>query len=184
MRTPLRPMARRGLGLAECLVVLAMLSTLALAAAPSLTRLLDTRRLMGTAGELSGALHLARHTAVARQEAVSTSLLGVRGGGTCHVVHTGSAALCRCLGGGEAQCNAPSLLIAAGHHPNSARIVVRSTVPSVRFDPRAGTATPAGRFVVATADGRDIHAIVNLAGRVRRCTTSAPWGGESPCTTP
>ena len=58
---------------------------------------------------------------------------------------------------------------------------VAANVGSLRFDPRLGTATPAGTLRVASTSGEAVHHVVNLAGRVRSCSPQAAVPGFQAC---
>src|SRR5258705_11733053 len=93
--TTSRSAAQRGITLIEAAVVLAVTAIIASSAAPSLQRLIDGRRLEGTAAQLAADIQLIRTEAVARNEALRLSFHAVAAG-SCYVIHTGTAAECGC----------------------------------------------------------------------------------------
>lgn len=65
--------------------------------------------------------------------------------------------------------------------PADNRIRIRSAVKCMTFDPVKGTVTPAATLRVESGDGRALHQVVDLPGRVR---TSSPGGrplGDPAC---
>jgi type IV fimbrial biogenesis protein FimT len=60
-------------------------------------------------------------------------------------------------------------------------VQVRSASKSLTFDPVKGTVTPTATLRVEARDGRAIHQIVNLLGRVRSCSPQGRIAAESAC---
>ena len=60
-------------------------------------------------------------------------------------------------------------------------VQVRSASKSVAFDPLKGTVTPTATLRVEARDGRAIHQVVNLLGRVRSCSPQGRNAGELAC---
>jgi type IV fimbrial biogenesis protein FimT len=60
-------------------------------------------------------------------------------------------------------------------------VQVRSTTRSLTFDPVRGTVTPTATLRVEARDGRAIHQVVNLLGRVRSCSPLGRDAGERTC---
>jgi type IV fimbrial biogenesis protein FimT len=58
---------------------------------------------------------------------------------------------------------------------------VRSASKSITFDAVRGTVTPTATLRVEARDGRAIHQVVNLLGRVRSCSPLGRVGGERVC---
>ena len=56
------------------------------------------------------------------------------------------------------------------------RLALQSNAASILFDPRHGTATPSATLRVVADDGRAIHHVVNVMGRVRSCTSGGIAG--------
>lgn len=161
--------AQRGLTLIECCVTLAIASVLVGTAVPSFDSQLQSRWLDGTAAELAVDLHYVRSEAVARNEGVRIGFQTVAGG-HCTVIHTGAAGACTCDSGGAAQCTNGATPLKTVFHPADRGVAVRANVTSMRFDPTNGTVTPAGTVRVTAADGRAVHHVVNIMGRVRSCS--------------
>lgn len=170
---------QRGLTLIEACMTLAVVSILAGAAVPSLDGVLKSRRLEGQAAELALDLRYVRSEAVARNEGVRIRFQTVVGG-TCTVIHTGAATDCSCGSDGQAQCRNEATALKTVFYPVGG-VSVQSNVSSMRFDPSNGTVTPAATIRVVGADGRAIHHVVNMVGRIRSCVPGAAMAGLKPC---
>jgi type IV fimbrial biogenesis protein FimT len=172
--------AQRGLTLVELAATLAVLAVTASAAAPGLRSLMDGRRLNGIATTLAADLQLARNEAIARNEPVRVSLHATQ---QCYVVHTGSASQCDCAApASPAACTAGATQIRTVRwDASSDALAVQSNSASVLFDPLHGTASPTGTWRVVAADGRAIHQVVNVMGRVRTCAGAGAIPGLRPC---
>src|SRR2546423_4918961 len=75
-----------------------------LPAAPGMQARNAARRLDNAASQLANDIHLIRTAAVARNQALRLSFLP-RVGGSCYVIHTGSAGQCECNGSAPAVCH-------------------------------------------------------------------------------
>lgn len=166
----------RGFSLVEAAVVLAVTAIVATAAAPGLASLIDGRRLDGAAHALAADVQFVRTEAVARNLAIRLSFHEAPGGGTCWVVHTGLAAQCSCGDGPPAICSGGALEIKTVVLGSIDRVSVRANVASIAFDPLHGTSTPTGTLRLVDANGKAVHHIVNVMGRVRSCTPSGVPG--------
>lgn len=175
-----RPDLSRGLTLVEAAVVLAVLAITAASTAPGMQRLLDGRHLGGFAAGLAADLHMARNEAIARNEPVRVTLHAAH---QCYVVHTGAASQCNCSGdAGPAVCTAGAAQIHTGHWDAATdRLALQSNTPSMLFDPLHGTASPTGTWRVVGTEGRAIHHVVNVMGRVRSCAGAGTVAGLRPC---
>ena len=49
------------------------------------------------------------------------------------------------------------------------------------FDAGIGTVTPTATLRLTDTEGRAVHQIINLTGRVRTCTPNPTWGGLRRC---
>lgn len=167
-----------GVTLVEALVVTGLTAIAASLAAPGMREALDRRRLDLAANELAANLQLARTEAVARNQPVRLSWFAADG---CYLLHTGAAGQCRCAADGSAQCAAPAAAIRAVAWSAADRVALRSNASSIAFDPQHGTATPSATLRVIAADGRAIHHVVNVMGRVRSCSPRAAVPGLRAC---
>jgi type IV fimbrial biogenesis protein FimT len=148
---------------------------------PSFTSLRQRADLAGVAAQLETDVQFARSQATAMGHPVRLTLRE-SAGATCYMVHTGPAAQCEC-GGGEAgaSCSGEAELLRSVALAASGSVQVRSASKSVAFDPLKGTVTPTATLRVEARDGRAIHQVVNLLGRVRSCSPSGRLGGELAC---
>lgn len=170
--------AQHGLTLVETAVVASVMAICAAAAAPRMQGMLDARRLDGFATQLAADLQLARNEAIARNQPVRLSWHAAAG---CYVVHTGSAAQCTCAAVGPAECSAGAAQVRTVHWSAADRVAPHSNAASILFDPQHGTASPTATLRIRGADGRAIHHVVNVMGRVRSCAGAGTVPGYRAC---
>jgi type IV fimbrial biogenesis protein FimT len=168
-RAPRAPHAECGITLIEAAIAVAVAAIVASTALPAFGAFIETRRLDGVATRLAADLREARAQAQQRGSGVRVTLHHAPWG-DCYVVHTGAATQCRCDEQGPAACDGGALALKTVQLPSRERIVLAANVPSLRFDPLHGTASPAGTLRVVAAGGRAVHHVVNVLGRVRSCT--------------
>lgn len=171
---------QRGLTLIECCITLAIISILAGTAAPSIIESNKKLMLDGGAAELVTDLYLARSAATSHQEGVRVSFY-IASSGSCMIVHTGTKADCGCDASGVMACTSPAVLIKGSYFPHSRGVDVSASVPSIRFDPKHGMATPAGTVRLTTASGQEVRHVVNIMGRVRSCSPGGFAKGYPVC---
>ncbi|WP_298830887.1 GspH/FimT family pseudopilin [uncultured Piscinibacter sp.] len=169
---------QRGLTLVEAAVVIGIVAAAATAAAPGLQRLIDLRRLDAAATQLVADLQLARNESIARNRVVRLSWHAAT---NCYVVHTGNADQCQCAADGQGRCSPGSTLIRSVGWTAAGRVGLQSNAPVIAFDPLHGTATPTATWRVVGSDGRAIHHVVNVMGRVRSCSPLAAVPGYRAC---
>lgn len=172
--------AQHGITLIECMCVLSIASIVIGTAIPSLDSLRQRAQLLGVAAQLETDVQFARSQASALNTTVRLTLREVDGA-TCYIVHTGSAADCGCAGPGGAVCGGTSDLLRAAFFAAGNPVQVRSATRSMTFDPVRGTVTPTATLRVEAANGRALHQVVNLLGRVRTCSPAARVGDERAC---
>jgi len=163
------PTSQQGLTLVEAAVVVAIVAISVTAAVPSLQRLLEQRRLDAAASELAATLQLARNESIARNRVVRFAHDEING---CHLLHTGAAGACRCTPQGGGECASGATLI---------RSAIQGNAASLAFDPLHGTVTPTATWRVSARDGRAIHHVINVMGRVRSCSPDAAVPGYAAC---
>ena len=180
MTTSSRIQSQRGISLIESMIVLFVLSVVIGTALPSLQSLRQRAALSGAAAQVETDVHFARGHARAINRTVRLSL-GEADGATCYMVHTGPATDCRCGGTRPATCTGDSELLRSVTLDAKGDVQVRSASRSVAFDPLRGTVTPTATLRAEARDGRAIHQVVNLLGRVRSCSPLGRNAGELAC---
>jgi type IV fimbrial biogenesis protein FimT len=149
-------------------------------ALPSFASLRQRADLVGVAAQVETDVQFARSQAAAFGGTVRLSLREGQGG-TCYMVHTGPAASCTCDGRQAAACSGDAELLRAVTLGAASDVQVRSASKSIVFDPVKGTVTPTATLRVEARDGRAIHQVVNLLGRVRSCSPGGRTAGETAC---
>ncbi len=174
MNTPSRPLRRRaaqaGVTLIESLLTLAVSAVALGAAVPGLDQARERRQLEGTAAQLETDIQFTRSQAVAANRLLRMSFFS-DGGGSCYVVHSGDVQDCQ-----PAQAPLRLVRLTAGEG-----LWLHSNVASIAFDPLKGTSTPTGTLRVVGRDGRALHLVVNVMGRVRSCSPNAAVSGHAAC---
>ncbi len=171
----------KGLSVVELMCVLAITAVLLGNALPMLTELLARQTLLAAAALLETDIHLARSEAQRGGQPVRLSVQALVGGSTCTVVHTGAAYACHCLGGGQSQCDSGARVLRLSEQTSTSGIGLQGGRQSLLFDAGKGTVTPTATLRLVDRDGRAIHQIVNIMGRVRSCTPTGKLGGLRPC---
>ena len=172
--------AQRGLTLIETCTALAVATVLVTAGVPSFKTTFERKTLQGLAAELAADLQLARSEAVSRQSGIRVTAQAGEGG-SCVVAYTGAANGCRCGDAAAPVCEIDATALRYRFLPGSSSIAVSANVASLRFDPRLGTATPAGALTVASASGASVRHVVNMMGRVRSCSVGGGVAGYVAC---
>jgi type IV fimbrial biogenesis protein FimT len=171
---------QRGITLIEVCIVIAVAMVLLGNSLPSLQSTLTRRTLEGHAAELAGDVHYWRSQAVASNRTLRISFRA-DAGGSCYVVHSGSAGACACNPDGSPQCLADAQAFKAVFLPASRRVRLQSNVGSMVFDPALGTTTPTGTLRLIDDKGRAIHHVINIMGRLRSCSPGAAIPGYKAC---
>ena len=167
---------QRGVTMIECCITLAIAGILAGSALPSFKESLDKRRVEGLSSEVGTDLRDARSEAVARNIGVRVSFYQ-----GCYVVHTGARADCQCDGSGPAVCTGDAVELKTVNSAEARGVQVVSNVSSLRFDQTNGTTSPTGTVCTVPANGRSVHHVVNIMGRVRTCSPAAAGALCAPC---
>ena len=167
---------QRGVTMIEACITLAIAGSLAGSALPSFKESLDKRRGEGWSSEVGTDLRYARSEAVARNTGVRVSFHQ-----GCYVVHTGGRADCQCDGSGPAVCTGDAVALKTVNSAEARGVQVVSNVSSLRFDQTNGTTSPTGTVCTVPANGRSVHHVVNILGRVRTCSPAAAGAPCAPC---
>lgn len=171
---------QHGVTLIEACMVIAISSVVVGTAVPGLQGLVETRRLSGAAAQLATDIQYVRTEAVVRNQAVRLSFHALADG-ACYVAHTGAAALCACGSSGPAVCSDGAEEIKTVHLPAAEKVSLQANVASVVFDPLHGTSTPTGTLRLIGTQGREVHHVINIMGRVRSCTPQGAMPGYRAC---
>ena len=171
---------QRGVTLIEACIVMAISGVVIGTTVPGMQGVLDSRRLGGAATQLATDIQFVRSEAVARNRAVRLSFHSAADS-ACYVIHTGGAAQCTCTATGPAVCEAGAEEIKTVHMPATVKVGLRANVGSVLFDPLHGTSTPTGTLRVIGTQGREVHHVINIMGRVRSCTPLGAVPGYRAC---
>ena len=173
--------ASRGLSLVELLCSVAIMAILLGGVLPMLNDLRASQALQASAALLETDLQYARSLATLGGGAVRLSTQALPSGGSCYAVHTGPAQACRCSGNGQARCDADATLLRLADQGGPSGITLGPVARSILFDGGKGTVTPTATFQMADRDGRVIHQIINIMGRVRSCAPAGKLGGLRAC---
>jgi type IV fimbrial biogenesis protein FimT len=174
------PGPQRGFTWIETTVVMTIIGVVTTQAAPAMSGLIDSRRLEGAAVQFATDVQYARTEAIARNLPVRLSLRNAATG-TCYVLHTGTSAQCSCTGAEPAICTGDAREIKTVFHPSTQGITIAANAASVAFDPLHGTSTPTATVRILGRQGRAIHHVINVMGRVRSCTPSGGVVGYVSC---
>jgi type IV fimbrial biogenesis protein FimT len=171
----------RGLSMVELLCSLTITVILLGGALPMFNELRTGMALHATAALLETDLQYARSAAITGGTSVRLSVLGTAGGGSCYVLYSGAANACSCEGRGQTRCEAGARLLRLEEQAGSAGVSLVPLQRSIVFDAHKGTVTPTATVQVVAADGRAIHQVVNIMGRVRACAQGGSLGGLPVC---
>jgi type IV fimbrial biogenesis protein FimT len=172
--------SQAGLTLVESMIALSVTATLVGTAVPSFQQFLQRRQLEGVATQVAADIMHVRSEAVARNVPVRISFKPAAGG-SCYVVHTGSANECSCDGTGPAVCTGDARELKTVYWPHSSRVRVQANVGSMLFDPVHATTVPASTVRVLADNGQAVHQVVNVMGRPRACSPGGAVRGYTPC---
>ncbi len=170
---PVRRRLQRGVTVLESLVVMTTAALTLGSALPGLQQARAQRHLDGSAAQLETDIQFARSLAVAKRHNLRMSFVqDVHG--SCYVLHSGPSGSCTCTATGETVCNAGSTAERSQRFDSTAPVQLRANVGGIVFDADKGTITPTTTMRLAASDGRAVHVVVNLMGRVRNCTPAGP----------
>jgi type IV fimbrial biogenesis protein FimT len=167
-----------GTSLVEASVVVAIAATLAGAVMPGWNDTRERRQLEAVSAQLGTDLRLARSMAVSLGRSVR---LHVDPAGRCYVVHTGPRHACRCSPEAPPVCDADAEALRVAPLPATGAVRIAGASSSMLFDAHRGTVTPTGTLRLSLRDGRAIHHVVNIMGRVRTCSPDGAVAGHPTC---
>ena len=169
-----------GITMVEQLVALAVTAVAAGTVAPALDAFTQRRELEAAAALLRTDVHHARSLAAARHMPVRLQVHSDTAG-SCYIVHTGSAAECRCTGEGQSSCSGGAKVLRSAAFAARGAVALRANVSSMLFDSSWGTVTPTGTLEMSNQRGQTLKLVVNVLGRVRQCTTTPSISHVSAC---
>lgn len=175
------PARRRGSTLIEALCSLAITGVLLGQAWPMLKDLLARQTLLAQAAELETDLVLARAQAQIQLESIRFSVHASADGGSCYIVYRGDVGACDCRGAGESRCAGGAQALRVADTSRRSGISLAALPRPLTFDAGIGTVTPTATLRLTDTDGRAVHQVINLTGRVRTCTPNPTWGGLRRC---
>ncbi len=172
---------RRGLSMVEVLGVLAISVLLLGGSVPMLNDLRQGQRLQAVAALLETDIHMARSTAISTGQPVRLVAQALAGGGSCYLLHMGAPDACDCGPEGQARCEAGTAPLRHEALPATSGVSLATLSRPLVFDGRKATVTPTATLRLTARDGRAIHQVVNIMGRVRSCSPGGSVGGLRAC---
>jgi type IV fimbrial biogenesis protein FimT len=170
---------QHGCSMIEALCGLAIMLVLLANAWPMLQDLVSRQSLLAQASSLETDLALARAQAYVQQQNLRFSVHQPADGGSCYIIHSGAAGACRCHSQGQPICDAGAQVVRVAALSQGVRLAPLSR--PLTFDAMMGTVTPTATLRLSDPDGRTVHQVINLTGRVRTCTPNPAWGGMRRC---
>lgn len=176
---PCRARRRAGLTLTETLVSMSIGLVALGVAVPGFEGARERRHVEGAAALFETDFAYARSSAVAGNQTLRLRF-GADAGGSCYVVFAGSPTQCGCSAGGPV-CSGGIEPLRHVHQPADSGITIQANVGTLTLDPLRGTVTPTATVRFTARDGRAVHQVVNLMGRVRSCSPDAALPGYPAC---
>ena len=171
---------QRGMSLIESLICMAVLAVTMGSVLPAFQESRQMRLLEGAAAQMATDLRHARSLAVAHRAPVRMSVQQPTGG-SCYVVHTGSAGDCSCTAAGTSTCSGQGQALHTVGFAATGPVRLATQPTSMLFDTDRGTVTPTGTMRFQLQGGPAIHQVVNIMGRVRACSPGAAVRGYPAC---
>lgn len=172
---------QRGCTLIESLCGLVIMLVLLGGAWPMLRDLVARQALLAQAAELETDLVLARTQAQVQKESLRFSVHQPEGGGSCYIIYSGPSGACQCEGAGRVTCDAGAQVLRLSEPSRRSGVTLAALARPLTFDAMMGTVTPTATLRLSDRDGRSVHQVINLTGRVRTCTPDPAWGGMRRC---
>ena len=178
-RQPYRTRRRAGLTLTETLVTLSIGLVALGAAVPGFEGARERRHVEGAAALFETDFAYARSSAVATNQTLRLRF-GGDATGSCYVVFAGSPTQCTCSAAGPV-CSGGIEPLRHVHQAADSGVAIEANVATLSLDPLRGTVTPTATVRFTARDGRALHQVVNLMGRVRSCSPAAALPGYPRC---
>jgi type IV fimbrial biogenesis protein FimT len=166
-----------GLSLTEALTVLALVAMAGGLAYPQLTDLVQLQQLKAASGDWARVVRAARTWAFTHHQPARLELQ--TGPSPCLILHTGARGDC-------SSCHLPPSC-----KPGARVLAISSSLPAgvqvsglssgQLWNPGSRTVTPTATIKLELPNGRSIHHVVNLAGRVRTCSPDGLASGVPAC---
>ena len=172
---------QQGCTLIESLCGLVIMLVLLSNAWPMLKDLVARQALLAQAAELETDLVLARTQSQVQKESLRLSVHQPASGGSCYIIYSGPSGACQCNGNGRSSCAAGAQVLRLAEPSRRAGITLAALARPLTFDAMMGTVTPTATLRLTDRDGRSVHQVINLTGRVRTCTPDQAWGGMRRC---
>lgn len=172
---------RRGLTMVDALCSLMLAMVLLAGVLPLFDEMRARVRLESLASLLETDIHFGRSTAISKGVSVRMAVQSLADGGSCYVMYTGPAQACTCSSAGQAQCEGDGRLLRVEAQAANADVTLAPLSRTLVFDAFKGTVTPTATVQLIARDGRSLHQVVNIMGRVRTCTPSGALPGVRRC---
>jgi type IV fimbrial biogenesis protein FimT len=137
--------------------------------------------LRATADQLETDIQYARSIAVTSSSTLRLEVSNSASAGSCYVIHDGGDHACTCSPGLPARCDEGVHLLRQVDLPAANGISLTAPARSIVFSPGKGTISPTATLRLQDGDGRNIHQVVNIVGRVRSCTQGGKVSGLKAC---
>ncbi|MBU6193422.1 MAG: hypothetical protein KGP02_00905 [Burkholderiales bacterium] len=168
----------RGWSLLEGLLATALAVSMTAVAWAQLADWLSMRRLQAASADWAAVLLSARQWSFELQQPVRLDL-GSDSRGACLVAHTGQRG--DCAGCGAPVVCRPGVQLVARSLPLPSGVSASANISSQLWNPGTRSVSPAGTMRLHLSDGRTVHHVVNLTGRLRRCSPDGPTATWPAC---
>ena len=158
------------------MLVLGLLLVLGSLALPWLRDAVELRRLKAASSQWSALIQAARHGAFTLNRPMRLEFQA--GAPACLVLHTGARGACSGCAAAPCRDGAERLAMTPALHSG---ITASASSNSLFWNPSDRTVTPTGTVRLELQDGRALHHVVNLVGRLRLCSPGGLVIGVSPC---
>ena len=165
-----------GASLLEALIGLSVAVVMCAVMLPQLHDLLMLRQLQAASADWSRLVQAARHWAFTLNQPVRLELQA--GTPACLVLHTGSRGACSGCAAASCRDGAQVLAVSLMTQPG---LSASASSASLYWNPFDRTVTPTGTMRLELPDGRALHHVVNLVGRLRLCSPNGLVSGVTPC---